>query len=77
MKKTHITIQSDNDIYLADMTDQHNMPRAYNTKKRGLKKAHEYITKNIEQLETMSMYQVMTILDDNYKLGMRSYCAMD
>ena len=77
-KTTFIKIdESEKEVFLSDLVDTMNMPRAYNTKKRGFKEVASYIEKNRKTLESLTMYQVITELDKVKDLSFRSYCSMD
>lgn len=58
-----------------DLTDMNNMPTFFTTKKRGLEKAYKHLEAVFN--EYMKFNEVMSILDNDYKLSTHLYCAMD
>ena len=78
MKKTYITVNAlEKSILLRDITDQNNLPSAYNTTKRGFSKILPLLETKRAELEEMSMYSLMDYLEKASGLRFRSYCAMD
>jgi len=78
LMKTSIRTNVDaKEIFLADTTDQNNLPCAYNTKTRRIKKAIAYVEENRARLEQMTMYQVIYDIHFHFNCGFHSYCAMD
>lgn len=78
VKKTSIVINwSDKSISLTDLTDKYNIPKGYNKKVQGFRKVAEFAECWKSDLEKMTMYTVISKLDEIKDLGFRTYCAMD
>ena len=66
------------EIFLYDLTDEYNQPAGYNRGIQGIKKAFEFITNNLGELQDMTMYQVIAKLEEIApKLKFHTYCRVD
>lgn len=77
--KTFIRVdEASKEITVSDQTDMNNMPTGFNRGVQGIKKAFEYIANHKEELQEMTMYQVINKLEEVApKLKFHTYCAMD
>ena len=77
--KTTIRINCERkEIFLADQTDQYNMPAGFNRGKQGIKKAFAYIEANMQELQTLTMYRAIERIEAVApKLKFHTYCMMD
>lgn len=66
------------EIYLYDLEDENNQPAGFNRGIQGIKKAFAFINENLGELQDMTMYQVITKLEEIApKLKFHTYCRMD
>lgn len=77
--KTMIRVSTDaQEIYLYDLTDDYNQPAGFNRGVQGIKKAFAFISENLGDLQDMTMYQVITKLEEVApKLRFHTYCRVD
>ncbi|MDD3940334.1 MAG: hypothetical protein PHQ01_02035 [Candidatus Pacebacteria bacterium] len=67
-------------IIAKDLTDRYNEPTIYTRKVRGIEKAWETIEKMFNDNEVkngVTINVIQKILDENFKLNVHSYCAVD
>jgi hypothetical protein len=67
-------------IIARDLTDRYNEPTIYTRKVRGIEKAWEFleiIFNKYELQEDLNINDIYKVLDENFKLNVHSYCAID
>lgn len=77
-KNVYIRIE-EKDIFFRDKTDIYNDTSGYTTKKRGIKKAGEYINYmfTTELAPELKFKHIREVLDSKFNLKVHTYCAMD
>lgn len=67
-------------IIVRDLTDRYNEPTAYTRKIRGIDKCWKYIVEMFESDElgsNLKFREIMRVMEDQFKLDVHSYCAID